>query len=219
MAKNQKNVGTQENEVDAAMSKTEQFLQNTSNQKMLFGACAAVVIIVAAIWGWTKYSASQNAQAQDEIWESQLLFDNGQYEQALEGFEAVADQYGSTKAGNMAKAYAGLCQKNLGNYAEAISYLQDFSGKDDVVAPAILCALGDCYVSQDDNVKAAETFEKAAKAASNAQYTPLFLKKAGLAYEAAGNAAAAQKVYQSIKDNWAETAIAQSIDKYIERVK
>ena len=166
-------------------------------------------------------SQRNNEKAQNEIWSSELLFDQGQYEQALEGFEAVIEEFGSTRAGNTAKAYAGLCQKNLGNYEEAIKYLQDFDGNDNVIAPAILSALGDCYVDQEtpNYTKAAETFEQAAKAASNAQYTPLFLRKAGLAYEEAGDLKNALKVYQNIKDNWAETSIAQSIDKYIERVK
>lgn len=221
MAKNQKNVEVQENEVDVAMSKSEKFLADTNNQKNILLACVAIVLVVAAVWGWNMYSDSKNTDAQDAIWESELLFDQAQYQQALEGFEAVIDEYGSTKAGNMAKAYAGLCQKNLGNYSEAIELLKDFSGNDNVVAPAILCALGDCYVNMEnaDNKKAAETFEKAAKAADNAQYTPLYLKKAGLAYEAAGDNAAALKVYEAIKNNWAETATAQPIDKYIERVK
>ena len=71
----------------------------------------------------------------------------------------------------------------------------------------------------DDNAEAAKTFEKAAKAADNAEFSPLYLKKAGLAYEAAGDNASALKVYQSIRDNWFETSIGQSIDKYIVRVQ
>lgn len=221
MAKKEKNVELQENEVDVAMSRTEQFLENKTNQKRILAVCVAIIAAVAGVWGWSAYSDNSNENAQDEIWQYQALFDQGQYQMALEGFEAVADEYGSTKAGNLAKAYAGLCQKNLGNYAEAAKLLKDFNGNDDVVAPAMLCALGDCLVNQEtpDYKKAAETFEKAAKAADNAQYSPLFLKKAGLAYEAAGDNSAAAKVYQAIKDQWAETAIAQSIDKYIERVK
>lgn len=221
MAKNPKNVEVQENEVDVAMSKSEQFLADKKNQKNILTACIAVVVVAAAIWGWNKFSASNNADAQDAIWESELLFDQGNYQSALEGFEAVISEYGSTKAGNMAKAYAGLCQKNLGNYDEAIKLLNDYSGNDNVVAPAILSALGDCYVNAEnaDNKKAAATFEKAAKAADNAQYSPLYLKKAGLAYEAAGDNAAALKAYEAIKNNWGETQAAQQIDKYIERVK
>lgn len=224
MAKNSKNVEVQENEVDVAMSKSEQFLADKGNQKNIMWAIVAVLVVVAAIWGWNVMSDSKNTSAQDAIWESELLFDQGQYQQALEGFEAVIDQYGSTKAGNMAKAYAGLCQKNLSNYDEAIALLKDYSGNDNVVAPAILAALGDCYVNKEgateaDYKKAAEIFEKAAKAADNAQYSPLFLKKAGIAYEAANDKVNAREAYEAIKNNWAETAIAMQIDKYIERVK
>ncbi len=216
---NTKNVDNTVQEVDAAISKSEQFVEN--NKKTIMYALIGIIVIVAAVWGWNKLSASNNEKAQDEIWTSQILFEQGQYEQALEGFEALISEYGSTKAGNLAKAYAGLCNKELGNYAKAIEQLKDFSGNDNVLAPAILAAQGDCLVNQEnpDNKKAAELFEKAAKAADNAQYSPLYLKKAGLAYEAAGDNAAALKAYQAIKDNWAETLSAQTIDKYIERVK
>ena len=107
------------------------------------------------------------------------------------------------------------------SYGDVDPFTRENDGNDNVIAPAILSALGDCYVDQEtpNYTKAAETFEQAAKAASNAQYTPLFLRKAGLAYEEAGDLKNALKVYQNIKDNWAETSIAQSIDKYIERVK
>lgn len=219
MANNTKNVDNTVQEVDAALSKTEQFVEK--NKNIIMYALAGIIVVVAAVWGWNKLSASNNEKAQDEIWASQLLFEQGQYEQALEGFEALIDEYGSTKAGNLAKAYAGLCNKELGNYDKAIDLLKEFSGNDNVIAPAVLAAQGDCYVNQEnaDNKKAAELFEKAAKAADNAQFSPLYLKKAGLAYEAAGDNAAALKAYQAIKDNWAETMSAQTIDKYIERVK
>ena len=211
----------EETVIDQPISKIEEALQKKENQKMIIYGIIAIIFFVAIIFGWRWMSQRNNENAQNEIWKSELLFDQGQYEQALEGFEAVIEEYGSSRAGNTAKAYAGLCSKNLGNYEDAIKFLQDFDGNDNVIAPAILSALGDCYVDKEnpDYSKAAQTFEQAAKAANNAQYSPLFLRKAGLAYEAAGDQKNALKTYQNIKDNWAETSIAQSIDKYIERVK
>lgn len=217
MANNNKKVDNTVEEVDGAISKTELWLEK--NQKNIMYALVAVVLVVAAVWGWNYLKANSNAKAENEIYSAQFLFESGDYEQALEGFEAVMNEYGSTNAGNLAKAYAGLCQKNLGNVQEAISLLKSYSGSDNVVAPAILCALGDCYVDTDNNNEAAKTFEKAAKAADNAEFTPLYLKKAGLAYEAAGDKVSALKVYQSIRDNWFETSIGQLIDKYIVRVQ
>jgi len=216
MAKKEKNVELQENEFDVQLSKSEQFVEK--NQKSILYAIVGIVLVVAAVWGWNQLSARSNAAAQDDIWPAQALFEQQQYEQALEGFEAVISENGSSKAGNLAKAYAGLCQKNLGKYPEAIEYLADYSGNDNVFAPAVLSALGDCYVEQGEYTKAADTFMKAAKAADNAQFSPIFLKKAGLAYEEAKDKASALKAYQAIKDNWAETSTAQLIDKYIVRV-
>ena len=139
----------EETAIDQPLSKTEQFLQEKDNQKKIVYGFIALILIVAVIFGWRWMSQRNNEKAQNEIWSSELLFDQGQYEQALEGFEAVIEEFGSTRVGNTAKAYAGLCQKNLGNYEEAIKYLQDFDGNDNVIAPAILSALGDCYVDQE----------------------------------------------------------------------
>lgn len=219
MAQNTKPVDNTVQEVDEAISKSEQFIEKNRNN--IIYVMLAIVVLVVAVWGWNALSNSNNAKAQNEIYPSQFLFEQGDFQNAVEGFEAIIDEYGSTKAGNVARLYAGLCYKELGQYDKAESYLNDFNANDAVMAPSALIALGNCYVDQEnpDYKKAATTFEKAANAANNAIYTPLALKKAGLAYEAAGDNAAALKAYEQIKNNWAETATAATIDKYIARVK
>lgn len=219
MANNKKQADATVQNVDEALSKSEQFVEK--NKNIITYCLIGIIVIVAVVWGWNTYSNSQNQKAQEEIWSAQYLFEAGDYEQALEAFEAVIDQYGSTKTGNLAKAYAGLCNKELGNYDEAISLLKKYSGSDAVVAPAVTAAIGDCQVNGEnpDYKDAARNFEAAAKASNSADFTPLYLKKAGLAYEKAGDNASALKAYQAIKDNWRETSVGQSIDKYIVRVQ
>lgn len=219
MAQNTKPVDTTVQEVDEAISKSEQFIEKNRNN-IIYGMLASIVVVLA-VWGWNALSENSNNKAQNEIYPSQFLFEQGDFQNAVEGFEAIIDEYGSTKAGNVARLYAGLCYKELGQYDKAINYLNDFSASDAVMAPSALIALGNCYVDQEnpDYKKAAATFEKAASAANNAVYSPLALKKAGLAYEAAGDNASALKAYEQIKNNWAETATAATIDKYIARVK
>ncbi len=219
MANNKKQADATVQNVDEALSKSEQFVEK--NKNIITWCLVGIIVLVAAVWGWNAYSNKQNQKAQEEIWSAQFLFENGDYEQALEAFEAVIDEYGSTKTGNLAKVYAGLCNKELGNYEEAIALLRKYSGNDAVVAPAVTAAIGDCMVNGEnpDYKEAARNFEAAAKASNTANYSPLYLKKAGLAYEKAGDNASALKVYQSIKDNWRETVIGQNIDKYIVRVQ
>jgi tetratricopeptide (TPR) repeat protein len=218
MAQNAKNKADQTvNDVDVAISKTEAFVEN-NKKRFFWGAIIIVaVVLVVSLWNW--YNTGRNSKAQDEIYTAQFLFEAGKYDEALASFEEVIDSYGSTKTGNLAKAYAGLCNKELKNYDEAINYLKQFSGSDMIIAPAIEAALGDCYVETDNFADAVKCFEKAAAATNNEAFSPLYLKKAGLAYEAMGDKAGALKAYTAIKESWLQTAIGQEIDKYIYRVQ
>ncbi|MBE6332182.1 MAG: tetratricopeptide repeat protein [Bacteroidales bacterium] len=202
-------------------SKSEQFIQN--NGKTVLCVLAGVIVVLAAAVGMNKCSESRNEEAakSEALYQAQFDFEAGNYAAALENFESVISEYGSTKSGNIAKAYAGLCQKQLGNFDEAINNLKDFDGCDAVISPAILSALGDCYVEKEnpDYSAAAKAFEKAASAANSAQFSPLYLRKAGLAYEKLGDNAKALKAYETIKNVWADSDLANSIDKYIVRVK
>ncbi len=213
------NKNTQPEEVQA--TQTDRFL--AKNGKVVIYAIIAVIVVIAVIVGVNKCSESRNDEAmKSEVYmQAQFDFEAGQYEAALENFETLVNEYSSTQVGNMAKAYAGLCKKNLGDMDGAIEYLKQYDGQDDVVAPAILSALGDCYVESEapDYKAAAKAFEKAAAKANCSEFSPLYLRKAGLAYEAMGDKASALKAYQSIKDQWPDSEQAAGIDKYVIRVK
>ena len=216
MATNQKQ---QPEEIQA--TKSEKFVE--SHGKTVVYACIAIVVAIVAVFGINMCSENRNAEAakSEALYQAQFDFEAGNYAAALENFDAVISEYGSTKSGNLAKAYAGLCHKELGDLDAAIANLKDYSGSDAIIAPAILSALGDCYVELEtpDYASAAKAFVKAASAANNAQFTPLYLFKAGLVYEALGEKDKALKAYESIKKDWADSEQAYSIDKYIVRVK
>ncbi len=201
------------------VSKTEQFVEK--NWKNVIYALVALVVVIVCYFGFNQLSEGKNAEASNSeaLYQAQFDFEQGNYASALENFESVINEFGSTKAGNLSKAYAGLCQMNLGDVDAAISYLKDYDGNDVNIAPAILSALGDCYVAKEAYSDAAKAFEKAASKANNAQFSPIYLKKAGLAFEKAGENAKALKAYESIKNAWADSELASSIDKYIIRVK
>lgn len=201
------------------VSKTEQFVEK--NWKNVIYALVALVVVIVCYFGFNQLSEGKNAEASNSeaLYQAQFDFEQGNYASALENFESVINEFGSTKAGNLSKAYAGLCQMNLGDVDAAISYLKDYDGNDVNIAPAILSALGDCYVAKEAYGDAAKAFEKAASKANNAQFSPIYLKKAGLAFEKAGENAKALKAYESIKNAWADSELASSIDKYIIRVK
>ena len=133
------------------------------------------------------------------------------------GFEGIIDKYGSTASGNLAKAYAGICYFKMGDTKNAIAKLKSFSGDDSMISPAIVGLIGDCYVNMGDVKEGVGYFEKAAKKADNVVISPVYLKKAGIAYESLKQYDDAVKAYTTIKEKYYNSTEAADIDKYIAR--
>lgn len=211
--------------VGEAVSRSEEFINK--NKKTIIGVvCAIVVLIAGSVLVSTQYLKPREQKAAEALFAGERYFQNGDYETALNGdpneyagFEAVIDEFGGTKAGKLAKAYAGLSLAKLGRYEEAIPYLKGFKGNDAMVAPSVLAALGNCYAQVGDEAQAAATLVKAARKADNNLLSPAYLVQAGQIYEKLGQKADALNVYQEVKDKYYGSAQAMDIDRYIERVK
>ena len=216
MAKNNQNAAPVE---EQQITKTEAFFDK--NKKALIGCVVAVIVIIAGIILCNTYYLKPRAEkASTELAKSQELFDQQQYEKALPGFQKVADEYGSTDAGNLAQLYIGICQANLGKWQEAVNALESFSGKDDqMVSPAAEGALGNAYANLNQLDKAVEYLKKAAKMADNNTLSPVYLIQAGEILESQGKKAEALELYQQVKEKYVNSMQYQSIDKYIERAK
>ena len=210
--------------VEEAVSRSEAFINK--NKKTIIAAVSAIIVVIAAcMLVSTYYIKPREQKAAEALFAGERYFQNGNYEAALNGdqdyagFEAVADEFGNTKAGKLAKAYAGICMAKLGRYEEAIPLLKSFKGKDALVAPSVLAALGNCYAQTGDEAQAAATLVKAANTADNNLLSPAYLIQAGQIYEKLGQKADALKAYQEVKDKYYASSQAMDIDRYIERVK
>ena len=67
--------------------------------------------------------------------------------------------------------------------------------------------------------EAIKFYLKAAEQSTNAFTTPLYLKKAGFAYEQKTNYPEALAAYERVKNEYPKSTEARDIDKYIARVK
>ena len=210
--------------LEEALSKSEQFFEN--NKKTIFSCLIAIIVIIA---GGMLYNAKvaqpRQIKAAEAIFPGETYFANGDYSTALngdaygfDGFEALAKQYKSTKAGKLAGLYAGLCYAQLDSMDIAQKYLEKFSGDDQMVAPSAMGALANCYATNGQVSKAASTFEKAAKKADNNLLSPYFYLQAGILYESLDKPAQALKLYKMIKVKYPESNESQEIDKYIARL-
>ena len=68
------------------------------------------------------------------------------------GFLDIIDEYGSTKAANLANYYTGLCYLNLGQPADAIGYLDNFKGSDPVLSILAKGAIGDAFANLNQDL-------------------------------------------------------------------
>jgi tetratricopeptide (TPR) repeat protein len=212
-------------EVDEILSRSEQFIEK-NKKSLLYGiiAVAAIVgIILAYHYG---YATPRNQRATLAIYKGEQYFERDSFALALngndldyEGFDAIIDQYGQTKAGNLAKAYAGICYYKLGDPQTAIERLKSYKGSDTQIAPTLIGLIGDCYVSIGETKEGVGYFEKAAARANNEIISPIYLKKAGFAYESLNRYKEAIKVYTDIKEKYNRSIEAMDIDKYITRAE
>ena len=209
--------------VEDALTQSEAFLIKYKNA--IIGGVVAVIIIVAGFIMYKNlYAEPREEKAQAALFKGQEYFEQDAFEQALngdsigyKGFLKVADEFSGTAAGNLANAYAGVCYAQLGKYEEAVKYLNKFSADDQLVSPALLGTMGNCYAQAGQLDKAAATLMKAADKADSQALSPIYLIQAGQIYEKLGKNSEAVNAYTLIKNKYFNSYQSMDIDKYIER--
>ena len=215
-------------------SNTEAFFIKFKKQILI--AVVAVIVVIAGLLLYKAYvQAPREDKASTALAKGQQYFNQEQFDKALNGdgagyagFVKIASDYSGTDAANLADLYAGLCYANLGKWAEAVTYLEQFSSKGDaMISPSAMAALGNAYANTGNVDKAISTLKKAADMAdskaedgTNNSLAPTFLVQAAQLLESQKKNDDALKIYQDVKKKYVNAQVVQSseIDKYIERV-
>jgi tetratricopeptide (TPR) repeat protein len=198
--------------VEHALTRTEQYIEE--NKKSLTIIVAAIIVVVGGYLLYTKMIlAPKESDAQSQIFRAEQYFENDG--DAL-GFIDIIDEYSMTNTANLAEYYAGICYLRLGEYENAIEHLKKFDSNDKLVSVIALGALGDAYVELGDYQEAVSFYLKAANKNKNDFTSAIYLKKAGLVYEALDDYKKATASYEKIKKYYPKSDEARDIDKYIE---
>jgi len=223
MAKKKKQADTTGFEsVEQTLSKTEQFIED--NYRQLLYGLAVVVVIVGAFWLVRMRINNKTNDALSQMFVAEEYFSNDSVNLALYGdgnylgFIDIAKEYKSTKPGNLANYYAGVCFLHSGDYEAAIDYFDRFDMKDEVISPLALGCTGDAYIELGDIDKGIEFYLKAVSYSENDFYNPIYLLKAGQVYELEGNNEKAMEMYKRIQDEYPDSNEGNNIQKYIARV-
>lgn len=210
--------------VEEALSKTERFIEK--NQKILSTVVGIIILVVLAYFGYQKfYIAPLEKEAQSQMFMAEIYFSQDSIDLALNGdgnylgFLDIIEEFGSSKPAKLANYYAGICFLKKGEFENAIDYLKDFSIDDKVVSPMATGAIGDAYLELKNYEKASDYYLEAAEQNSNSFTSPIFLLKAGRAFEIQEEYTKAIAAYENILNDYEFSMEARNIEKDIARAK
>ncbi|MCC6815424.1 MAG: tetratricopeptide repeat protein [Saprospiraceae bacterium] len=197
------------------------------NRPKIFLVLGSLVAILGGYLAYKYlYQEPQNIEAAEQMYQAEFLFNKDSFDLALNnpgggfaGFKEIAENYGGTKTGNIAKYYAGLCNLQLGNYEEAKTYFEDFEPNGKITPIIKYSSLGDVNANLNDYKAAIGYYEKASTINENDFLTPMVLKKLGVLKESQGDKEGALKAFEKIRDRYPGAPDANGIDRFIIRLQ
>lgn len=219
--------------LDESASKTEAWV--AKNQNYILGIIGVVAVGVLGYLAFVQFvEKPKEANAANEMYYPQQYFDqalsnttakDSLYNLALNGAEGkygfldIIDEYSGTKAANLANYSAGMAYLNMQKYQEAISHLEKFSSDDDILGALAKGGLGDAFMQLGQPEDALEFYDKAIAHSNNDYTAPKFLYKAGVSALDLKQNDKALQYFQRIKDEYASSDEARTIDAFIGMAK
>ena len=195
------------------------------NRNVLLGLFAVIAAAIVGGFLYYNYRSTQNEEAQAAMFQAVFYFEADSLSKALngdgqhQGLLSVADEYGSTKAGNLAKFYAGVALLKQGKYQEAHDQLADYKSDDLILQGRAYALQGDANMELGKKQEAADLYIKAADYKANEFFSPQYLMKAGMAYEENKDYASALEVYDRLVTSYPNAAEVNDAKKYKARAE
>lgn len=165
---------------------------------------------ILAIAGYFIYNYMQrdkvNEEAMAEMVMPVVYYERDSMSRAINGdgqsptLVDIVENYGSTKAGNMARYYLGTAYLAINNLDDGIATLEEHKKGDNMISAAAYGALGYAYEQKGDFAAAAENYKLASSTPKENMYsTPFYLMHAARNYESANQKEEALQAYKDIK--------------------
>jgi tetratricopeptide (TPR) repeat protein len=194
-----------------------------TNKKIVNGVLTGVVVLAIVVVAYMNNVSSNDMKATTELGKVLTYYDQGKYDLAINGnlqdnirgLQSIVDDYGSTKAGELAGFYLANSYFSQGDYDKALKYYLDVDVKDDLVTASALAGAAACYEAKGDNAKAASLYEKAAFRSSKDVNVPENMFHAAQNYMLAGNKEKAIELFKKVKKDFPASALSRDIDRWI----
>ncbi|MDB5195770.1 MAG: tetratricopeptide domain protein [Flaviaesturariibacter sp.] len=196
----------------------------TRNSRAITIAGLAIILLGGGYLAYKKFIKEPNeVKASEAIFKAEDYFRQDSLQMALNGdgvnpgFLKIIDKYGGTKAGNLAKFYAGACYLELGNATNAAKYLKDFDTDAKAIQARSYKLLGDAYAEQGKNSDALSAYKKAAHhfEADETNSSEYLFIAAYFAQRVSNDSKEAIDLYKELKNKYPRTQKGFEADKYL----
>lgn len=223
---------------EAIIQKAKGFWAKFSKPIIYIGS--AIILLIGGWFAYNNfYKQPKETKAEEALFQAEQLFDK----MAEKGFNkdsinlvlnggTLADgniikgvlntisKHGGTQAANRAHYLAGACYLHNKEFDKAIKQLKEYDGNGASQLQSMAYAMiGDAYAELKKNDDALSYYKKAATVNEKDEFvTPDALMKAAMYCEVNNKPKDAIELYQKIKDNYPQSAQAQTVDKYLARL-
>lgn len=207
-------------------------------EKLIYGAIALAVVLAIVVGGWwytqhqneagnvalgealATYNAPIVAAGTPPTPETKAFTSNADRAKAAKDeFKNVADHYGHTAAGKMAKYFVGLCDMDLNNTADAERELKDAAGSSNAdISSLAKMALASLYRKEGKDQDAINIYKQLADKPTNSVSKPAAQLALADLYETK-DPQNAKIIYQQIQKDDAQSAAAQIASERLATIK
>lgn len=212
----------QEFDEQVAIAKAKDFW--TKYGKLTTIISVAVILLAGGWYAWQNFvKKPKEAKAIEVMFRAEEYYKMDSINKALNGdgqywgFLKVIDQYGGTKAGNMAQFYAGSCYIKLNENEKALKHLKKFSTSSKPLQARAYKLMADAYGDLGQNSSALEYYKKAAYhfEKEEAFSADCLFTAAYFAQKVMNDTKSATSLFQELKKKYPTTQQALEAETYL----
>jgi len=183
------------------------------NKSATIGAGIVLIALVAGFFGYQWYKNSQDVEGEKKLYKAVYAFESDSLSAAAKEMTKISDEFGGNTQ-NLSDLYLGITLLKQGKYDQSIEKLKNFSSTDLLVQARAYSLIGDAYTEKKSFGEAITYYQKAAEYKPNKFFTPTYLLKLAIAFEANKQEKEALDTYSQITDKFPESAESVPAKKY-----
>lgn len=182
------------------------------------------VVLIAFAFLWNLNQKDSNLQATAKLAKVLPYYDQGKYEEAMngipqegviQGLVAIVNDHGGTETGQIAKLYLANCYVTKSDYKKALDLYLKADMPEKTLAGSALSGAATCYEALGQHEEAALYFEKAASKNMTGVQAPENLHHAAVNYSFVGKKERAGELLRKLKKEFPESQYARDVERYL----